>query len=170
MSENERRLAEDNVALVYFILRKYYPTYSRDEDMQQIGMIGLCQAASTWDSEKSTFSTYASKVIINEIRRELSRRKCQKRSQKAVSLNAIAHAEDGESGELMDSIVGESDVNYFDSTPFFEKLSPTQKRVLELHTKGLSRTAIGKELGVSQQAISKHFRKMSYIWRDTYEN
>lgn len=72
---NDRQnFIEENLNLVYFLIQKHYPTFIRDNDIIQCGMLGLCKAAERWDSRKSKFSTYATKWVLNEIRRELKNR------------------------------------------------------------------------------------------------
>lgn len=83
---NRQQLVEDNVNLVYYLIRKYYPTLINDEDIIQIGMVGLCEAAKRWDSNKSKFSTYAGSWIKNEIKHELQERASR---QVEVSLESL---------------------------------------------------------------------------------
>lgn len=69
-----QKFIEENTNLVHFLINKYYPYFSADEDIIQCGMLGLCKAAEKWDSSKSKFSTYATKWILSEIKRELRER------------------------------------------------------------------------------------------------
>lgn len=64
----------DSIPFVYYIINKYYPTFIHDEDVIQAGMLGLCIAADKYDARKSKFSTFAGKVIKNNIASELKRR------------------------------------------------------------------------------------------------
>ena len=61
--------------LVHFVLNKYYPGYTKDEDIIQCGMVGLVGAANTFDESKGTFSTYAVRCVMNQINTELRNRK-----------------------------------------------------------------------------------------------
>ena len=170
MSENEKKLVEDNMGLVYFLVKKHYPNYAFDEDIQQIGMIGLCKAAQKWDSKKSTFSTFAGRCIVNEIRHEFKRRNRQKRYCRTISLNTRVDNGEHEIGELMGILVGDSDVNYFDSEAFYSKLSPLQRRILELRCQGKSNREIGELLNMSESNVSQHVRRMNLLWRKIYED
>ena len=42
---DRKKFIEENVNLVYVIVREYYPTFIFDEDVIQCGMVGLCKAA-----------------------------------------------------------------------------------------------------------------------------
>lgn len=66
--------------LVYYLVHKYYPTYAKDEDIIQSGMLGLVKAANNYDDSKSKFSTYAGVVICREIAQELKNREKEKQT------------------------------------------------------------------------------------------
>ena len=70
---DKNKFIEKNVSLVYFLINKYYPSFLKDEDIIQCGMIGLCEAAERWEG-KSKFSYYAKPWILSEIKRELQNR------------------------------------------------------------------------------------------------
>lgn len=76
----------ENIKLVYYTIQKKFPRYVGDEDIIQCGMLGLCQAAKTYDRAKGSFSTFAVAHIVGEIKRELTRRK---NDSNTVSLNAL---------------------------------------------------------------------------------
>ena len=51
------KLIEDNYNLVGYTLNHFYPDLKTDEDIIQIGSIGLCKAANNYDPTKGAFST-----------------------------------------------------------------------------------------------------------------
>ena len=157
-------LVEDNMNLVYFLIRTYYPTFIQDEDIIQCGMLGLCKAATTWEEDKSTFSSYASYCILNEVRNEFKRRK---KHSSQLSLDYETQDNEGEVSTLSDIIPGEVDVEYVDLDGFYKELTPRQKRVFELKQLGLTHTIIGQNLGCSHEIINREVRKMRKIWRKT---
>ena len=67
---DKQKFIEENMKLVYVIIREYYPTFISDEDIIQCGMIGLCKAANKWE-KRGKFSSFARKIILDEIRNEL---------------------------------------------------------------------------------------------------
>lgn len=71
---DKHKLMEENINLVYFTIHKYYPSFIKDEDIIQCGMLGLCCAAKHYDPTKSKFSTFAISWIKNEIKHELQER------------------------------------------------------------------------------------------------
>lgn len=80
------KLVTDNMPLVHYIIKKYYATYTKDEDIIQSGMLGLVKAAKHYDKTKGKFSTYAAVVIRSEIANELKYRKNDKLN---VSLESL---------------------------------------------------------------------------------
>lgn len=133
MTEKEKRLVEDNMKLVYFVLHKYYPAYAYDEDIAQIGMLGLCKAASTFVETKGLFSTYAFRVVKNEIGMEFRRRR---NLPQTISLNYEIEGPDGNHSEMVNSIVGDNDVDYFDFKAFYVRLSATDKAIVDARMNG----------------------------------
>lgn len=164
---NKQQMVEENMNLVYFLIRTYYPTFIQDEDIIQCGMLGLCKAADTWEENRSTFASYASYCVLNEIRSEFSRRK---RHIKQLSLDYETTDSEGEVSTLSDIIPGCADVDYVDLDGFCNELTPRQKRILELKELGLNHTDIGKGVGCSHETINREVRKMRKIWRKVNGN
>ena len=63
------RLVEENLGLVRMAVQRYRGFGVEDEDLMQIGSVGLIKAARDFDPEKQVqFSTYAVAKIIGEIK------------------------------------------------------------------------------------------------------
>lgn len=63
-------LVTENVGLVYMVLKRFTNRGYEQEDLFQIGVIGLLKAIDKFDlSRELSFSTYAVPMIIGEIRR-----------------------------------------------------------------------------------------------------
>ena len=61
-------LVENNMGLVYSIVRRFSNVSCESEDLVQIGAIGLIKAVNTFSPEKNIkLATYASRCIENEI-------------------------------------------------------------------------------------------------------
>ena len=148
--------------LVYFLISKYYPSFSTDEDVVQAGMEGLCRAANTWDEALSTFSTYASKCILNEICKEFRRRK---KHHGLLSLDYEVSGEDG-SVPFGDLLEGDSDIEFIDTEPIIDKLSPREKEVFAMLLDGASPTDVTYKFGWSRQRTEKIMRKIRLVWRN----
>lgn len=65
-------LITENVGLIYMVLKRFQNRGMEQEDLFQIGVIGLMKAIDKFDlSRELSFSTYAVPMIIGEIRRFL---------------------------------------------------------------------------------------------------
>lgn len=65
-------LITDNIGLIYMVLKRFSNRGMEQEDLFQIGVIGLIKAIDKFDvSRELSFSTYAVPMIIGEIRRFL---------------------------------------------------------------------------------------------------
>lgn len=159
---NIQKLIEDNINLVYFVIHKYYPTFSKDEDIIQSGMLGLCRAANTWDESRAAFSSFASKCIINDIRLELKRRKKHKG---VLSLDYKFKSEAVEDNDVLDTLIGEENVDYVDYRSFYEQLSPMDKLIVTYRRQGLTHEEIAEKLNCTRQNVTGHLKKLEYKWR-----
>lgn len=108
MTAEQEKLVESNLRLVDFVIRRKFPRWreiGEYEDVQQIGRIGLCKAAQTYDPDKGRmFSTYAAKCIRNELKMALR------------GINALSR--EGEDRRLsMDAVLGDDDFTLADLVP-----------------------------------------------------
>ncbi|MBQ5994632.1 MAG: RNA polymerase sporulation sigma factor SigK [Clostridia bacterium] len=84
-ADARNRLIEHNLRLVVHIIKKYYSSYSEQEDLISIGTIGLIKAVNSFDCDKGTrFATYAARCVENEI---LMYFRSQKKSSQDISMN-----------------------------------------------------------------------------------
>lgn len=148
--------------LVHFLIKTYYPTFSADEDVIQAGMVGLCRAANAWNEELSNFSTFASRCILNDIRKELRSRKKQ---QGTLSLDYEVGGEDG-TVPFGDLLEGEQDIDFVDIEPVMKKLRPIEREVLALLAAGVSPSDITRKYGWTKQRTNNIMRKIRLVWRN----
>ena len=163
----KNKLIEDNMSLVYFIINKYYPTYIKDEDIVQAGMLGLCKAADTWNEDKGAFSTYAAICIRNNIRMEFRGRG---KHQGVLSLDyELPETEDGAIITLGDMVADEryspEKVSTLDYDTFYDSLTDDEKKILDLSKNGLLQEEMATELGLTRSAVSMRKRTLKRKWR-----
>jgi RNA polymerase sporulation-specific sigma factor len=147
MTAEQRKLAEDNMNLVHYLIGKEYPTYTYDEDIRQIGLLGLCKAAMKWDESKGAFSTFACKCIRNEIRLEFRNRQKQVET---VSLETkIDTGITGDQLTLEDIIDGgeDSDMTEFTVESFMKTLTTKERIVYNLKARGYTHKEISDVSG-----------------------
>lgn len=156
-------LVEDNLNLVYFLINKHYPTFIKDEDIVQVGMLALCTAANNWDETKSKFSTYASKCILNAIANEFRERSKHKHT---LSLDYSFTNDEGESVTFGECCVGEEDVCYIDIDPVYERLTAKEREVIRLYRQGLSVNEIANKVDYGTQTVYRIIRKFNLLGRN----
>ncbi len=161
----KQQLIEDNMGLVYFVIRTNFPSYIGDEDIVQAGMLGLCYAANSHNEEKSEFSTYAYRAIRGFICKEFrARNKAKNSGAEVVSLDCKVSKDDEDSATLGDLIVGESDVELVDVNEMFGELSPLDTQIMQLREQGYNNVQIAKIVGRSNERIGQRLRRLKRIY------
>lgn len=152
-----------NYGIVFFVMRRLgIPAF--DEDMFQIGSIGLLKAIDTFDASKGCFSTYAFRLVRNELLMEF--RKNKKSVNAAFSLDDNVDIGNGESVSYSEIISDGKDyeenaVNHMLAQLMFEKLSPREKRIfIMFFVDGKTQCEISKRLGISQGTVSRIIKGM----------
>ena len=146
--------------LVYAVIKREYPTYLKDEDIVQCGMLGLCKAANHWNPDKSKFSTYAWKCIRNEINNEF-RNRCK--HQNVYSLDYEMSNDEGDRVTLEDTVIGEPDVGYIDLDVDTTLLNQTENNIYEYVRQGYEIGEVADMLNISVQTVWKALRKIRRI-------
>lgn len=72
LTDEQRRLVEENQGLVAFTIRRYFPGVKPHEfeDAFAAGLIGLCRGVQRWDASKGKLSTIAVQWIRAAIQRD----------------------------------------------------------------------------------------------------
>ena len=70
MTDEQRRMVEENIKLVYYVVHKLNPPPQEYEDFLQEGLLGLCVACVRFDPSKNfEFSTYAYPYIEGYVKK-----------------------------------------------------------------------------------------------------
>lgn len=152
MTAEELYLANERLA--HWVLAKYYSRRQMDEDLQQVARLGLWKACVGFkESSGFTFSSYASRVMLNELSnyfRDASR--TYRDNYSDISLNTIV-SDDGTTLEM--ALPGDMDVQFMDLNGFWKSLTSKEKKIVKMLMNGLTNREIGKIMGVSNQRISE---------------
>lgn len=154
----------NNVGIVGLVL-KSLNLNPLDEDLFQIGLIGLVKTINTFDPDKGVkFSTYATPIIRNEILTTLRK----KRIIPAFSLDEEYRLDNGDSVPRRDMIPSEySFENLVHSKIALDSnivgMSEREKKILNLSASGKNQHQIAKEMGLSQPQISRILKKIREI-------
>lgn len=160
MNDGQRKLAEDNMKLVHFIINKHYPFCNGNDDVIQVGMMALCRAAMAWDESKGKFSTIASVYIVNAIKKHFSETR-----QKAEVLS-LDYEYEGAS-TLSDVIEGDHDVESLsDVIDFLESEKKINREVLSMFAQGYESKEIASHLGVTRSYVNTIKRIAKLKWED----
>lgn len=154
------RCVEDNMRMAYMIASRFQPTtmVSRD-DLEQLALIGLHKAILSYKEELGFhFSTYACRVMKNEIITEL-RRFLNDKNLEEVDM------EHPDSKLTPDRYVT-GDIEYL-----LNKLEDNEYVVLLMVADGYSQAEISKEIGLSQSQISRiYVRAKSKVQEEVEKN
>lgn len=185
----------DNMRFVSYIIGKYFSNTTNvdKEDLFQSGCIGLIKAVDTYDEKHGIkFSTYASRVIYNEICAQFRRSRVYTVNPMYDSLEApIGYDKEGDAITLSDVLSSEDvvvdtieeNINLTTITGYLMQweVSPRFKSIVtdyltaKLEDK-VSQSKIGEKYGVSQCQVSRivnrfyDFCRSKYEEEDNYEN
>lgn len=147
-------LYEENQSLVWFTLKKYFPSLKVDEDILQVCRIGLWQACAEYYPEKGAkFSTFAVKGIFMAVRRYI--RDCCKPQIAALPLDDFVSPN---SRLLVEETVGKED-EHPALEDMMKRLTPTQRLMVTMRSAELSVYDIGDALGCTPQYVSQELRR-----------
>lgn len=162
------KLVNHNMRLVAHIIKKYYSTYSDQEDIISIGTIGLIKGINTFDYTKGTrLATYASRCIENEIFMHFRTRK---KNANEISMDEPIDT-DSEGNPLTFTDIIYADETVFDDVDlkmnaeklykYLENIDDTRKKKILImryglyDTQPLTQREIAKELGISRSYVSR---------------
>lgn len=151
---------EENTPLVYYIIRKYFPTFIHDDDIIQSGLIGLWKSLINFDSTKNVkFATFATKVIMNDINMEIRKRR---KSRLDISMyTSVSGTSDDTDLEIYDSmsdnLSGVHDYSTYELEQCLrsDKFTENERTVLVYKYRGYTQKKIGDKMGISQPQISR---------------
>ena len=145
----------ENKNLIYQVLKTNFPMYYFDEDIRQIGAIGLWKACKRYDLHVAKFSTYACLCIKNEILHHLRIQNAKRRHLDIPPRSIDEILKNTDDVSLGETIVGTDDIEYIDWDGFWNSLSLKEKKIVYLRINEYNQKEIGRILGVSQSLISR---------------
>lgn len=173
MTNEQKKMVENNHALIYLVIRSLgLPV----EEHYDLGAIGLCNAAINYVPEKYAFTTYACRCIKNEIIHDYQSRNREKRINNEYLISydiPVLSADDNERITLIDCIKSNESVeNEAISRVMYDELvrelGVTDSSILKFFRLGLKQTEIAKITGVTQQNVSRVKRRVENILQCNY--
>lgn len=162
MTPEQRALAEENLPLVGWYMRRTPYTIRKDEweDAYQQGALGLCIAAKNYDpAQGAEFSTYAMYYIVGYVRRAINRRI-------RAEIDCPARLEERTGDEdktLQDQIMDErmeTDMSrrlvIMDA---LGALDTQERRVMRMTMRGYTQTEIARRRRMTQPSVCRYIRR-----------
>ena len=169
LTEEQKKLVEENHNLIYWFANKYHINL---EDYYDILAQGLCMAAYYYDPSKCSFSAYAYLVMNTEMHKE--HRKTLRKSE--IPRGNIFHYENTwELSELMPEYEKTENkvidkISYENLTSLLNDiLNDKDKEVIGYILNGLTMREIAKIEGTSHQAIHNRMKKIREKVKKSYE-
>ncbi|MBQ6936592.1 MAG: RNA polymerase sporulation sigma factor SigK [Clostridia bacterium] len=164
----KEKLIKHNLRLVAHIIKKYYSTYSDQDDLISIGTIGLIKGINSFKPEKGTkLATYVSRCIENEILMYF--RNIKKTSQEISFSEPIDVDNEGNPLTLMDII--SIDDTIIDDIDYKEKLKKTIEIIENIKNNRekqiiIMRYGLNGNLPMTQNEVAKVLKiSRSYVSR-----
>lgn len=168
---DKEKLAEKYINLVYFVIKKHYPSFIGNDEIYQWGMYGLAKACVTYDTTKGVnFSTYAIKIIRRQIVRAIEYHVLPYNNVTSLDAEVNTINNDGDDFTLLDIINDDVDPLELkvDVESFYETLSLFEKKLVILYKLGYNQREIAIQLNCTHQWINRTFRKIRLKWRKFY--
>lgn len=166
MNDEQQKLVLDNQKLVYHVIKQMH-LYHKLEDYFDVGLIGLCKAAQTFNLENgSKFSTYACICIRNNILIEIRNEKRQCDAY-AISFSSIIKSSKNQDLTLEDMLSDyelENDIlnreELISLIMSIENLNKEDKRIIDLYFyQNKTQQQIAKILNMSQANVSRRIQR-----------
>ena len=169
LSEEQKKLVEENHSLIYWFAKKYHIPI---EDYYDVLAQGLCMAAYHYDPSKCSFSTYAYLCMNTEMHVEY--RKTLRKSEipqgnifhyeNAWQLSDLIPTNEKTENKVIDRISYENLISLLNDI-----LNDKDKEVLSYILNGLTMREIAKIEGTSHQAIHNRMKKIRDKVKKSYE-
>ena len=171
------KLIEENLNLVWYTMRTYYPrsfTPDNEKDFFQIGCLGLIQAASTYDEHPDlSFSTYAVNTIRSHISHEFTYLNRKQRSgMNCVPIDSPLN-EEGDTRTYLETVPdnrNRPDQGWYDNISEFAKtLTPLQQKTFAKMLEGKGNVQIAKEEGCNTSCITERIDRIRLLFSRYYD-
>lgn len=172
MTDEQRKLVENNHSLIYGYLNK---KGLESDEFYDLAAIGLCNAAMTYDSSKGVFSTYAFACIDREVMNHCVYMNRKKIIPSDMILSYDISADEDFKESCIDTLIDDEfdEIEYSTENMAFEDFITTLKDreilIIKYLKDGLTQQEIAKELNRSQQAVFLNIKNIREKW-NIYSN
>ena len=163
MNDEQRKLVEDNIGLVWKVIHRYFKKYVGDEDVYQTGCLGLIKAVAVYTTDDIAFSTYAMNSIRYTILNYFRYLEMDKRKANIGTKSIFDNVEGTNSVKIYETIISDDFSNYLVTdivlNEAFNKLDDLNKKILELYLQGYSFREMSEQMYITHQGIASRFKK-----------
>lgn len=156
LTNKQRDFAEEHHTLIYSFLHEFRLPC---EEWYGVAAIGYCKAVSRYEPEREwAFSTFAYRIMLNDIRQEMRKARAHKRRAVLLSLQ----------GELYEGFTLEDTLGYeqrfLDDEPetaakeFICSMNPEQRFIITLLADGAAQGEIARRMGVTRGCVTKQVK------------
>ena len=158
--KNIDQMIADNEKLVMYTISRFFPTYLYDDDIRQLGYIGLWKACKKYDASlNAKFSPYAVKAIRGEIIKYLRSLQMQMRHPKVPNMSLSKPMFDSE--ESLEDRISAGTLDWIDTEGFYNALTDRQKLIVRRRIiDKATYQEIGDEIGVSRERIRQEVARI----------
>lgn len=166
MTEEHKKLLTENHNLIYKFLSRYDLP---EDEYYDVVALGLCKAVERFNEEVAKFSTFAYKVMYNEVAKDTYLRNMKKRvgneflmyyddvapeAERITYLDTIQSSDDTEQKVVIRSVIGD----------YVRKLKERDKKIIELLYLGYTTREIGEIVGCCPQVATKvRYKAAAYL-------
>jgi RNA polymerase sigma factor (sigma-70 family) len=170
MLADEEKLIEENLNLIYYVLKKYGKLY--DEDLFQNCAIAMLRGLRTWDKSKQLqLSTYLVICMVNEIRLQ-KRIEGYKKNIPKVSLNNALYDDDRLTLESLICVEDDFSDDLIDKLlvdRLLSRLTEDEKMYIKMHYfEGLTYDQIGKKVYMTRQGVQYRIKQALKKMKEFY--
>ena len=173
-------LATSSTEACEFLLRKYSPLVRKiargyfligadEDDLIQEGMLGLYNAINTYNSDKSSFTTYCTNCVNNAMKDAVKSSNTKKNSPLNNSVSLHQSVADEEESPLIDLITTNVDSlemvlqkeDYYGLINLIKtNFSQAELAVLKLYLQGLTYAEIAENLNITNKKVDNCIQKI----------
>ena len=154
-----KELYSANENLVYYVIKTFFPKDLEDDDVKQIGRLGLWKACLGYKENNGLFSCYAVASIRNNILNDKRVKKIHENDiplstftyDNSYSTSVNAYDENYNPIECTQQIVEDYYPFLEDFDEFFKSITKTEFKVLKMLYSGYNAYDIANKLGFSKQ-------------------
>lgn len=161
LTEEQRSIVEANIPLVTMIISKYCRSLPLEwNEMLSAGYFALCRAVGIYDESKGcTFSTYAAKAILNQVKHDAHYfvNETRKNNVQHMSLNSEVPLDNNiDRTEFIDFLIDKSAnvQGEVENRLLCDKIKEYAPTLSELTLRDMKLEDLASEQGVSKQRIS----------------